>query len=71
MLNLNKTRLKENRAAALEGVEEQLNKKPGSRTKAEIQSIIDKYSVKEPSGRFKEYYGCLLFYLTKKLRKAN
>jgi uncharacterized protein (TIGR02646 family) len=71
ILNLNKHRLKQNRAAAQEGIEELLNAKAGIRNKAEIQVMIGKCVTVGADGKFKEYYGCILFYLTKKYSKAK
>ncbi|WP_392341099.1 retron system putative HNH endonuclease [uncultured Shewanella sp.] len=71
VLNLNKIRLKENRAAAQEGIEELLNSRAGKRSKAELKIMIDKYINVSADGKFKEYYGCIIFYLRKKHSKAK
>ncbi|TOH59280.1 TIGR02646 family protein [Vibrio parahaemolyticus] len=70
VLNLNYTRLVDNRLAALDGALRELNRRPGTRTKAEIQRLINKYSAKDTQDRFKSYYGFVLSELVKRHRRA-
>ncbi|GGN23118.1 hypothetical protein [Shewanella putrefaciens] len=69
VLNLNESRLKRNRAAALSGLKKQLDSKPHKRTKSEIQRILDSYRQLDEDGKFKEYIGVFVYYLEKKLRR--
>ena len=71
VLNLNLTRLKENRVAARYAAEEKLNKTKGTRSKTEIQKLIDFYKNKNSKNHFTEYYGFVLDYLRKKYNKAS
>lgn len=71
ILNLNYSRLILNRESALEGAISFLSKKAGTRSKIEIQKVIDIYTTKDANSKFKEYSGYLLYYLNRKLKKAN
>ncbi|PTP19729.1 TIGR02646 family protein [Vibrio splendidus] len=70
VLNLNQSRLKENRVAALEAVVADLGRKQGTRTKTEIQQYIAKYSSRDRNNKFHNYYGYILFDLQKRLKRA-
>lgn len=71
VLNLNLKQLKDARASAWDAIEEQLNKKPGTRTRAEIQKLITRYESLNNKGKYLEYAGLILFYLRKKLLRTN
>lgn len=71
VLNLNYTRLKDNRVAALNAVLEDMSKKPGNRTKAEIYQYINKYSGRNSNNKFHPYFGFILYYLGKRYRVAR
>lgn len=71
VLNLNLKQLKDARASAWDAVEEQLSKKPGTRTRAEIQRLIDRYESLNGKGQYVEYAGLILFYLRKKLSRTT
>lgn len=67
VLNLNSTRLKANRKSALEGIQTILDKNRGKRTKADIDRLLRAWQ--DPQhGKYKEYYGCIVYYLNKKRR---
>lgn len=71
VLNLNQSRLVANRKALLEAVEEELGKKAGGRTSAEITTLLRFYTSRDTNQKFKEYYGVAKFYLEKKLRRTQ
>ncbi len=67
VLNLNETRLVQNRKAALRTVQETLNKKAGTRDKREIQRLLDRILSRNHKNQYLEYVGFLVSYLEKKL----
>ncbi len=71
VLNLNYSRLKDNRKAALDAVLNDMSKRPGNRTKAEINKYIEKYNSRKRDNKFYPYYGFVLYFLYKKLRAAH
>lgn len=68
ILNLNWIRLKSNRKAILDKVMEELNRKPGSRTKREIQTYIRRWEAQNSNRHLKEYCAVALYFLEKKLQ---
>ncbi|RRS09181.1 TIGR02646 family protein [Pseudoalteromonas sp. J010] len=67
ILNLNETRLRQNRVFALEAVQELLNAKRGTRSKSQIQSLLDNVMAVNQKNQHKPYFGFLADYLQKKL----
>lgn len=70
VLNLNFFRLMSNRKAKIDSINEALNKKPGKRTRAEIQREIDKWRAVDGNGYKKEYFGVAVYILNKKLQRC-
>lgn len=71
VLNLNSSRLVSNRYNAQKGIENILSKRNGTRSKKEIESLINKYSNININGCYHEYYGIILNYLQRKLKRAQ
>lgn len=65
VLNLNIDKLKNNRKSVIQGVEQFLAKKAGTRTKTEIQTLIEKWESRNSSGQLKEYCGVSIYFLKK------
>ncbi|WP_221065299.1 retron system putative HNH endonuclease [Methylomagnum ishizawai] len=68
VLNLNLPRLLGNRLAVWNAVHDRLSRKAGSRTPAEIQKLIDDWSVSDQGGQLREYCAVAVYYLRKRLR---
>jgi hypothetical protein len=66
VLNLNTNLLKNNRKNMIESAQIALSLKKGTRTKAEIKKLIDKYKKQH-----KPFYGAAVYYLEKKLKSAQ
>lgn len=66
VLNLNTNQLKNNRKDMIESAQLALSIKKGTRTKAEIQKLIDNYK-----RQHKPFYGAAVYYLEKKLKSAQ
>lgn len=66
VLHLNTNQLKNNRKNMIESAQIVLSLKKGTRTKAEIQKLIDKYKKQH-----KPFYGAAVYYLEKKLKSAQ
>lgn len=66
VLNLNTEQLKHNRKDILDAVKQILGKKTGTRTKTQIQKLINAYREKR-----KPYYYVAVYYLEKKLKTAK
>ncbi|EGQ9185409.1 TPA: retron system putative HNH endonuclease [Vibrio parahaemolyticus] len=71
ILNLNHTRLVSNRKFVMEGLEQQLSKKKGGRTKAELIVLLSKMCTKDRDGKYIEYYAVLKNYLEKKIARLK
>ena len=78
VLNLNYSRLVDNRRAVWDAVEQQLSnrlsKKPGTRTPAEkvaeIEKLLGRWSEKDGDGRLQEYCAVAIYFLRKKQRSS-
>lgn len=65
VINLNWTRLRENRRAVIDAVDQVLGKRQGTRTPTEVRKLISQW---EPAnGRLQEYCGVAVYFLKKKL----
>lgn len=62
VLNLNETRLRENRRAVLRGLEQYLGRRPGARTRAEIDSKLKDFETKKEDG-LTPYCGIMIYQL--------
>lgn len=71
VLNLNFTRLVQNRKAALLGLQKVLNSRRGTRTKAELTKFLTSYKSKNDKDEYREYLGLLSYYLEKRIRKTR
>ena len=71
VLNLNFSRLTDNRKAILDAIIDVLHNKQGKRTRAEISSIIRKWQARNEEGKLMEYCGVAIYYLEKKLSKTQ
>lgn len=68
ILGLNCTRLVENRKAIVDAVRQGLNKRQGTRTLDELNTLIDTWSSFDAQGYKKPYHGVALYFLKKKIR---
>ena len=66
VLNLNTNVLKANRKTMIESAKMALSSKKGTRSKVEIQKLIQKFEAAH-----KPYYGAAIYYLEKKLKGAK
>ncbi|CAM4009077.1 Uncharacterised protein [Yersinia intermedia] len=66
-LNLNRHRLKLNRATVIKTIQKILHQKIGERKNPEIMKLINFYNQKNDTGKFAEYYGTIVYYLQRKL----
>lgn len=71
ILNLNWVRLKNNRQSVWKAVTQVLSINQGSRTRREVQSLIDRWNLRDADGCLKEYCAVAIYYLEKKLRKLG
>ena len=77
ILNLNhkkgqtRSRLENNRASVYNSVVEGLSKRAGSRSRREVQKLLDKWNRRDEEGRLKEFCGVAVYYLEKRLKKAK
>lgn len=70
VLNLNKSRLKDNRRELLQNIRHRLDEKAGHRTKAELGKLLLAVNNVDPFGKLREYCGFLAFYLEEKIKKV-
>lgn len=70
-LNLNNSRFILNRILILEALECELNSRKGERNREQVEKMIEKYSSVDKNGKYKEYYGVILFFLNKKYTKCT
>lgn len=68
VLNLNYTRLEENRKAVWDAVHGTLSTKPGTRTITEIERCLGKWNTPDKEGRLQEYCAVAIYYLHKRQR---
>jgi len=71
VLNLNWVRLKNNRKEVWKAVTDALSRKPGSRTRSEIQALICRWNCRDGRGHLREYCAVAIYYLEKKLGKTR
>ncbi|MCX7048191.1 MAG: TIGR02646 family protein [Candidatus Sumerlaeota bacterium] len=70
ILNLNYSDLRRKRKAVHEAIEAVLDKRPGTRTKAEIQREIQRWKNRNANGKLSEYCGAAVYWLEKRLKRA-
>ncbi|MCP4115780.1 MAG: TIGR02646 family protein [Desulfobacteraceae bacterium] len=70
VLNLNQARLISNRKVILSTIQDELNKRPGRRTKAEIRKFLSRWINPGPNGKFIEFSGVAIYDLNKRLRNS-
>lgn len=68
VLNLNHPKLEKNRKAVWNAVHDALAKKPGNRTPAEIQKLLDQWNRPNQAGQLREYCTVAVYYLRKRLK---
>lgn len=71
ILNLNHSRIQNNRQAVLKAVTAQLSKYKGTVPKSELQSLLNKWSNIDAESKKIPYSGVAIFYLKNKLLKAS
>ncbi|MFT2096931.1 retron system putative HNH endonuclease [Marinomonas sp. 2405UD66-6] len=67
ILNLNETRLVKNRQHALKAIQEELEKKKGTRSKQDIRKLYNAVLAVNSRGQRKSFFGFLADYLAKKI----
>jgi len=70
VLNLNYSRLKENRAGVWNAVTKALKTYSGTATCAQVEALLSKWQRKDSDGKLKEYCGVAIYYLNKKLQRC-
>lgn len=70
VLNLNLPRFKMYRKAVARAVENELNKKPGERSRSEIETKLSLWLNRDTEGKLQPYSGVALFWIRKRLRRA-
>ncbi len=70
ILNLNWTRLRNNRKAVLKSVVQVLSRNAGTRTRSEVQALIRRWERQDAGGSLKEYCAVAIYYLNKKWSRA-
>jgi len=70
VLNLNYSRLKENRAGVWNAVTKALKKYSGTVTGAQVEALLLKWQRKDSDGKLKVYCGVAIYYLNKKLQSC-
>jgi uncharacterized protein (TIGR02646 family) len=71
VLNLNYSRLEENRKAVWNAITRRLSEFQGSARQKQVDKLIAEWSSKDQNGFLKEYCGVALYYLNKKRKSAN
>jgi uncharacterized protein (TIGR02646 family) len=71
VLNLNFSRLTDNRKAIQDAITQALNNSSGTRTRAEISDKIKKWQTLDQDGKLKEFCDVAIYYLEKKLLKVQ
>lgn len=71
VLNLNHPRLVKNRMLVWNAVHDALAHKPGSRTSAEIQKLLDQWNRPNQQGQLREYCAVAVYYLRKRLKRLE
>jgi len=70
VLNLNWTRLKDNRASVIEAVLQALAKKAGTRTRGELEQLVEVWRTLQKQ-MLQEYCSVAIYFLKKRLRRCN
>lgn len=71
VLNLNYGfRLKESRKAVMDTVISDVSRRPGSRTRGELQTLITNWGARDTAGHFQEFCCVAIYYLGRKLAKT-
>lgn len=71
VLNLNYSRLVQNRKRIVDDVIRLLGKKDGSRTPAQIQKILEHWLVPNRDNQLQPYSGVAVYFLTKRLKQVS
>lgn len=71
VLNLNYSRLVQNRQKIVEDVIKLLGKKEGSRTPAQLRKILEHWVIPNGDGQLQPYSGVAIYFLTKRLVRAS
>jgi len=71
ILNLNYSRLKNNRKSVWSSVTKTLTGIPGKATRAQIEALLLKWQQKNSEGKLPEYCGVAQYYLEKKLQRTS
>lgn len=70
VLNLNQVRLVKNRKAVLTALHQQLNKQLGTRSRAELEKLYQKWQHADQHGKKMPFCGIALYYLEKRLHST-
>ncbi|OGV65523.1 MAG: hypothetical protein A2498_08355 [Lentisphaerae bacterium RIFOXYC12_FULL_60_16] len=70
VLNLNHPRIKANRRAVVDSVIAEFGRDPGSRTRGQIQALIHAWT-SLADGEYREFCCVAIYFLTKRLNRAN
>ena len=71
VLNLNFSRLKDNREAVVRAVEQAVNTRPGTRTRSQIENQISKWDSLDGDGKRKPFSAVAIYFLRKWLGRAR
>lgn len=71
ILNLNYSRLTDNRKSVWSSVTKTLSRFPGKATRAHIEALLIKWQQKNTEGKLPEYCGVAQYYLEKKLKLTH
>lgn len=71
VLNLNEFMLINNRRSIWKSIQYVLARKPGSRTSAEIQELLEQWSKPDQQGQLQEYCAVAVYYLRKRLKRLE
>jgi len=64
-LNLNIRRLRINRIEVIDAVKQVLARKPGTRSKAQVEKYLDKWQLSAKNGKRRPYAGVAIYWLTR------
>lgn len=71
ILNLNHQQLMNNRRAVIERVEREMSKLPPEAKKAQIRLLLATWKMADPQGMLPEYAGAAIYFLEKRLARAQ
>lgn len=71
ILNLNKKLIRQNRAGVIKSFLQYLGAKPGGRTKAELEKMLNYYEQVDSDGKLKAYCGVPRYFLRKRLKAGK